>query len=233
MKQYWQRLAARIDGLTLRERAIIFAASALTLVVLVNVMLLEPRYAKQKEISQRIRQEQTQIAALRTAIQQRIAPRATNEDVVAEARLQQLRQQAEQMRTEMKNLGGGLISPDRMPSLLEDILQQHGKLRLVSLKTVPVNRLNDSSSAAKEEASGHQLKEEKSGLTNAQAIYRHGVEITVQGGYLDLLDYLAQLEAMPWQIFWGRAVLQVREYPQATLTLRLYTLSLDKKWLNI
>jgi MSHA biogenesis protein MshJ len=58
------------------------------------------------------------------------------------------------------------------------------------------------------------------------------VEIVVQGGYMDMMNYMAALEAMPWQLFWGRAKLSVDEYPNATLTLTLFTLSLDKAWLN-
>jgi MSHA biogenesis protein MshJ len=41
------------------------------------------------------------------------------------------------------------------------------------------------------------------------------------------------LEAMPTQLFWGRAELQVEEYPDARLTLTLYTLSLDRKWIKL
>ena len=55
----------------------------------------------------------------------------------------------------------------------------------------------------------------------------------MRGTYLDMLRYMAQLETIPMQVFWGKARLEVEEYPQATLTLTLYTLSLDKKWLNL
>jgi MSHA biogenesis protein MshJ len=47
------------------------------------------------------------------------------------------------------------------------------------------------------------------------------------------MNYLEQLEAMPWQLLWANAKLNVDEYPKSTLTLRLFTLSLDKKWLNL
>ena len=60
-----------------------------------------------------------------------------------------------------------------------------------------------------------------------------GVEIVVQGNYLDMLKYLTDLESMPWQVFWGKASLAVNEYPTATLTLTIYTLSMDKRWMGI
>ncbi|MDL2353629.1 MAG: hypothetical protein QFF03_00065, partial [Pseudomonadota bacterium] len=64
-------------------------------------------------------------------------------------------------------------------------------------------------------------------------LYRHGVELTVRGNYLDMVNYMDALEAMPTQLFWGRAELHVDEYPNARLALTLYTLSLDKKWMKL
>jgi MSHA biogenesis protein MshJ len=38
---------------------------------------------------------------------------------------------------------------------------------------------------------------------------------------------------MPTQLFWGRAELAVEQYPHSRLTLTLYTLSLDRKWIKL
>jgi MSHA biogenesis protein MshJ len=64
-------------------------------------------------------------------------------------------------------------------------------------------------------------------------LYRHGVEVTVRGNYLDMVNYMDALESMPTQLFWGRAQLEVEEYPSSRLTLTLYTLSLDQKWMKL
>ena len=55
----------------------------------------------------------------------------------------------------------------------------------------------------------------------------------MRGRYLDLLGYLGELEDLPAQMFWGGAKLNVVHYPEAELTLTLYTLSLDKTWLVV
>jgi MSHA biogenesis protein MshJ len=34
-------------------------------------------------------------------------------------------------------------------------------------------------------------------------------KLTVRGSYLDMVDYMAALEALPTQLFWGRAQLEV------------------------
>jgi MSHA biogenesis protein MshJ len=73
----------------------------------------------------------------------------------------------------------------------------------------------------------------KPATPGSDMLYRHGVEITVRGNYLDLVDYMGALESMPTQLFWGKALLEVEEYPNSRLTLTLYTLSLDQKWMKL
>lgn len=71
-------------------------------------------------------------------------------------------------------------------------------------------------------------------LTNNGArIYRHEVEIELQGTYLELLSVLQEMEKLPWQLYWSKASLRTEEHPQSTLSLRVFTLSLDKTWLDL
>ena len=64
-------------------------------------------------------------------------------------------------------------------------------------------------------------------------MYKHGVQITVRGSYADLTQYMAALENLPTRMFWGMAKMNVVQYPTSELTLTLYTLSLDKTWLQV
>lgn len=245
MKQYWERLALKIDALTLRERTIIFAMAVLVLITLINTILLDPLYAKQGQLTKDIRQKQAQIAAIQAEIQHKASQSAIDPDSASKARLNQLREQSAGLHDALRDMQKGLVSPDKMPALLEDILRQNSTLRLVSLKTLDPSRLDSAEASEKRGArSGtdpnpgtaprqEPAQPEGPPAREIASIYRHGVELQVQGRYFDLLDYLAQLEAMQWQLFWGKARLEVKDYPKATLTLTLYTLSLDKKWLNL
>lgn len=238
MKQYWQRLVSRIDALSLRERAMIFAMAAVILITLVTTVLLDPQFARQKQLSERIKQEQEKTAEIQAEIQQKVRAQATDPDAANRMRLQALKQQSAQMQGAMRDVQKGLVPPDKMSELLENILKQNGRLRLVSLKTLPVTDLNElvateSKTAGEKTAAAPASPAKPVNQPAAGFVYMHGVEIMVQGGYLDMMNYLAALEAMPWQLFWGRAKLSVDEYPKTTLTLTLFTLSLDKAWLNI
>ena len=47
MKQHWQRIAARIDEMSLRQRAMLFATVSLLVVVFAHVALIEPLLLRQ------------------------------------------------------------------------------------------------------------------------------------------------------------------------------------------
>lgn len=232
MKQYWHKLAVKVDGLTLRERLVVFGMMALILVVLVNTFLLDPQFVKQNQLSAQVRQEQAQIAAVRTEIQQKTQSQVMDPDAGNKQRLQAIKQQLGQMHGALAEMQKGLVSPDKMSDLLESMLKQNGKLKLLSLKKIPAARLTDPISAEPgAQALASSVAPE--GNVVVDGVYRHGVEIVLEGGYVDMVNYMADLEAMPWQVFWGRAALHVEDYPRTTLTLTLFTVSLDKKWLNI
>ena len=63
--------------------------------------------------------------------------------------------------------------------------------------------------------------------------HRHGVEVVLQGSYADMVQYMQALQAMPTRVFWGKAQLAADTYPGATLTLTLYTLSMDDTWIAL
>lgn len=239
MKQYWQKLVLKIDALTLRERVIIFAMAAIFLMVIMNALFLEPQFARQKQLSGQLKVEQTLVSQIQAEMRQAIMVQ-NDPDAGTRARLNALKQESSQMQTVLLDMQKGLVSPDKMTLLLEDILKRDGKLRLLSLKTLSAtNLLEPAASESKPNADKNIVSPPITAKSLAEnqlpagSVYKHGVEITIQGDYLDMLNYMAQLEAMPWQLFWGKAKLNVDEYPKATLTLTLFTLSLDKKWLNL
>jgi MSHA biogenesis protein MshJ len=241
MKEVWQRLELRIDALGLRERTMAFAVAALVLVVLINTVILDPLLDKQRKLSEKVKLDQQQIAAMQTEIQARVKTSELDPDALNRARLQHLKQRSAKLREEMVGMQKGLVSPDKMASLLEDLLRQNGRLQLTSVKTLPATILNPTGptdqkageKVALATAAAAAQKDKTEPKPAGEAVYTHGVELVVQGTYPDILNYLAQLESMPWQLFWAKAKLQTDAYPKATLTLTLFTLSLDKKWLNI
>lgn len=239
MKQYWQKIATRIDALTLRERAIIFALATLVLILGVNAFILDPLFAKQKALSVRMKTDQAKITDIQRQIQSTIQMAAIDPDAENRARLQMLVVQLKDMQSSLQDIQKGLIAPEKMANLLENILRRNSNLRLVSLKTLAPSNITEGTSAdnpsltqAARTVTPNQGKP-ADGTQASGLVYKHGVEITVQGNYLDMVNYMAELEAMPSELFWSKVVLNAEDHAKTTLTLTLYTLSLDKQWLNI
>jgi MSHA biogenesis protein MshJ len=64
-------------------------------------------------------------------------------------------------------------------------------------------------------------------------VYKHGLELTVEGSYLDLLAYQLRLENLPWRMFFARTSVNSLDYPKVFMTITLYTLSLEEAWLVV
>jgi MSHA biogenesis protein MshJ len=242
MKQAWQKFESKIDGFGLRERVMIFLMAVVVLIALINVIWLDPQFSKISELSQQIGQDQSQIAGLQAEIRATVANFSQNPDAAKLAELAQLQQKSTQMRATLLDMQKGVVSPDRMTALLEDILKQNGKLHLLSLRTLPASGLNDPVSVGKQieankgvnaEHLSADAKQKRDEASSGELVYKHGVEIVIEGNYLDMVDYMTALERLPWQLFWGEAKLTADESSKLSLTLTLYTLSLDEKWLNI
>lgn len=239
MKAHWERLAFKIDALGLRERAMAFAIAALLVITLVNTFVLDPLLAARKQRVQQIKLDQQQIAAAQAEIKLIISGHEGDPDAANQVRLQMLKQQSEQLRTDLTVVQQSLVTPDKMVALLEELLKKNKQLQLVSLKTLQATQLSEPDSVPgkaagnKPAAAGVQGQAVAEERADVGRVYKHGVELVVQGGYADLVSYLSQLEGLPWRLFWAKAKLNVEEHPKVRLTLTLFTLSLDKAWLNI
>ncbi|MEJ7807869.1 MAG: hypothetical protein WKG03_18355 [Telluria sp.] len=221
MRKYWLKISGKIDSLTLRERSVVFVAAAGLVIFAVFYFFLNPTYAKQKATLLTMSQQRDQLAGVEAEIAQTMLAHTVDPDAAERARLLQVRTEAQTMSSALMAMQRGMVPPERMTGLLEQILRAHRSLRLQSLRTLPDEAPVVAPLKAGEAAPPPQL------------LHRHGVELVLQGSYPDMVAYMAALEAMQGQIFWGSAAMKVDTHPHATLTLVVYTISLDKKWLKL
>jgi MSHA biogenesis protein MshJ len=225
MKRRWTQLAARIDALSQRERVLVFGAALAVLASLGQLAVLGPLQQRQDRLKHQITQQRTDLMETQAAIARRIADAQVDPDLVLRERLAAVQADSERMDQGLRAMQSGLVPPERIAPLLESILRANGRLKLVSMQTLPVSSLSDMGKQGIDAA--------KPAAKTADLLFRHGVELTVRGSYLDMVDYMGALEALPAQLFWGKAQLQVEQYPTVRLTLTLYTLSLDPKWMKL
>lgn len=227
MKDFWEIAANKIDFLSLRERVFIFAALGFVLIALINTTLLDPLLAKQKKISAEISQNQEKSKELQAKAESLLDAKKHDENSPLRLKIEQLKQQLAVQDGDLEKRRERLVAPNQMAHLLEQVLSKNAHLQLVSLKTLPVSLLLDNNNAAASAVSA------ASSNNDRPLMYKHGVEVTIRGSYLELLQYVQTLEKLPTKMYWADASLTVDKYPDAIFTLTLYTLSFDKIWLTV
>ncbi len=222
-----QRARSAFDSRVPRERMLMFFVAVALVGYVADALWVTPAY---KQWAQARTRHDTASAGL-----QRL-----NDDVArqgAESRAQeqqhkrdldQLRERVQRSDAELHQVGSSLIPAADMLPVLERMLAQVGGLRLRAMQSLGRTELVGSALPAATAASAPGAKADASPV-----LYRHGFELTLEGSYADLLAYLQALEAMPQHVLWGGVQFKVEQYPRALLTLRLYTLSLDRSWLEI
>ena len=227
MKQRLQQYADGIDAMALRERAMFFGAVALVLMTLLQVFLLNPVLSRRNQLSAQIAQQEDETKAIQVQIQTLVRPNAPDQDALNRDRLRSLREQMAQLDRQFEQQQKQFVAPDKMAAMLESMIGKNRKLQLISLHNLPGSGLSPGAGAATGAADG------PARANGGREVFRHTVELSVRGGYFDLLDYLAALERMPQRVFWDGFELSVVQYPQSVLKLTLYTLSPEKSWLTV
>ena len=245
MKKPWLRIATRIDAMSLRERMMVFAAVLASVVFLSYALVLSPLSEQQERLSQQISSQQGDIARIEAEINTMAQASRTDPDSANRLRLAVLQGESDKLAAGLRMMQESLVTPERIAPLLDQMLRSNGKLRLVGLRTLPVTGLSEELSAlaapapAPAAAPVVPAQAAPAATTPVQApevpelVYRHGVEIVLQGRYPDMVQYMSQLDALPVGLIWGRASLDARDYPHAKLTLTLFTLSLEKDWIKL
>ena len=227
MKETWNKYAARIDALVLRERLMVFGAAILVSVYLVFVLFIEPAQKREKLLASQMRQQQTELQNLQQQAQL-LGKRLSDPDEAARTRRTDLQSQIATIDNSLKSMQHSLVPAQRMNGLLQDMLARSPRLQLVSMRTLPLSTLVEKRAGAADMPAA-----DKQQLASDGNVFKHGVEVRLSGNYADLYDYLARLEGLPTRMFWSRVSLNAEDYPRVTLTVTIYTLSLDKAWLEV
>ena len=216
MKAAWRRLSARFDRLSLRERLLVGMGATALAGFLVYAAFLAPAELARATRAGEIARKVGELAEL--AVQaQSLRNQAADPDAAARARIDELRRQAGELDRRLGALEHDLVPPGRVAELLQRLLTPGEGLRVIAVRSLPAA----------------DLFEAKAGAQGTGGVYKHGVEITLQGSYAGLLDYLHRLEQVPERIYWDRVSLRADAYPQSTMTVTVYTLSLDRAWLTV
>ena len=227
----WQKLLERYDALTQRERGLVAAALVGGILLVGNSIFVDLPLARSKLVAKQIQAEQSELLTLQTqlATLQR-EMRDPNED--NRNKLASINKEMQVIRGALNEHEKLLVPPQDIPGLLEQLLTRHAALRLISLRTLPTVAANEPEPSESVGKSAEKELKPAPVRRDAVDVWKHGVEIRLQGSYADLTAYLSDLERLPQRLIWGEVRLKA-EYPKSELHLKIYTYSLDQAWLRL
>jgi MSHA biogenesis protein MshJ len=229
MKRHWARLRARFDALPRRERMLLPGAICFAILMLGHLLVIEPANRQARQLRQQLNQERgdlTLVQAQLTVLKARLA----NPDAELRQQLDAVRGQTRSADERFRQLQGSLVPAQEMTQWLSGVLQAQRGLQLVGLRSLPVGSIAELAAGRKAVPAPAGAASTADNSAQDGWLYRHGVEITVRGGYHELLAYLQSLEHMPRRVYWGELKIDAQDSPAVVMTLTVYTLSVDKTW---
>lgn len=228
--QWWESLAARIDALTLRERAFIMAGLLAVTYFAWTGFHVQPMERQRLQMKTRQEQLSAEIAGLNATAQALLAQARTDPNEVFRSELESLKLQLAQLNNELAGTTDHLVPPQQMARMLQAVLQGIQDLRLervLSLGSSPlVPEVQAAATAARGKAVG------PPGPESSGKVYKHGVRLTLQGSYFGVLDFMRKLETLEWKFFWDSVEFRIVDYPDAVVEITLYTISLEPVWIG-
>ncbi|MDH3305531.1 MAG: type II secretion system protein M [Gammaproteobacteria bacterium] len=206
-------LRAQVDKLSLRERLLVFATVVMLFGSVWYLSLIEP-------LTQRAANSRTEIEALQARIQ--TANRSLEDQVLQisgsgteyQDRFSRVQRRIDAINESLGDYASELIDPAEMARVMEGVLREQSKLRLIRIRNLSPEALSASADS------------------RTATFYKHGIEIEFEGSYSACLDYLQEIENLPWRFYWQVLELEVLEYPRNKVRLEVSTLSLNKEWIG-
>ena len=234
MKDAWNKFAALIDARNTRERALLFLTTIVVTALLLDSLLVAPLSAREKRLGKSALNDQAEIVKLSAQLQSIARAKAGDPEKDLKARLAGLQSRQAGLQRQIEAQSAELVAPEKMDAVLEKILANNPSIQLINVETLPRTSVNISKEPAKPgTAPDAAAKPAPAQAQKPAEIYRHGVQVTMRGNYLDLLGYLKEIEALPLRMFWDHLSITVGAYPSVTLRAVVYTISLDKVWLKV
>ncbi|NOR66548.1 MAG: hypothetical protein GQ528_04245 [Woeseiaceae bacterium] len=204
---------ATIDKMSMRERVLVFGAGMMLLGTVWYLGLMQP-------LTKQVTRNRTEI----TTLQERM--KTTNQSLEIQAlqisgtgtedreKFLQVQQRLDEMNERLGGYAAELIDPAEMSRVLQGVLKEQSKLRLIRVRNLSPEALSASAEA------------------QTTTFYRHGLEIELEGSYLACLEYLQKIEDLPWRLYWQYLEIEVLEYPRNRIRLEVSTLSPDEEWIG-
>lgn len=214
MKLWWSKLAARIDALSLRERAFMFLSALAIFLALADVMWLSPAQMAHKQLTQRFQKQSSELQRVRDEL--KLAGLPANGVKSLSLEIATVKSSLITVNQKIAMVLPTASDSTPLTQALVHLLRRHEGLTLLRTATVAP----DVGLAKTAQTAGTAGSALPAGMT------RQGVELTVSGPYSELMRYVQALETAMPHIRWGVMKLKSEKLPPE-LTLQLFLIGVQ------
>lgn len=236
MKQQWQQLGEKFQQITPREQVLIFISGLVLVVMLPFSLFIEGNLAnidkKKSSVAKLTRGNQD----LSRSINEFSQALTQDPNQILKKEITQYEKRLAKIDEQLVTLTEELINPFEMRQALVQLLKLQKGVSILSLEVLPAEALlfsplseDENSDKPKEPLIDSENNKQEVSL----GLYRHAIQITLQGKYFQLRDYLKQLEDLPWKFFWHDFHYQLKEYPVSELKIEIYSLSINQEFVGV
>jgi MSHA biogenesis protein MshJ len=224
MMEKLEAIQQKIDGLNQRERILLLVTAVVVMVMLLQVLLIDPVLDERKkltlknqQLSSNLKQQKNEKTILKAQLNAGINRAKINQREKLQSELEQLNKTIDDSLIAM-------IAPRLMPEVLEQMLSETKGLKLLSLENKPVIALVE-----QQISKNGQLQNG----ADKKALYNHSFVLKLSGNYMNAIQYFEKLSQLPWNFHWDDMHYKVDQYPNATITLEVHTVSMSEEWIGV
>jgi MSHA biogenesis protein MshJ len=212
---YFKRLGDRINGLSLRERALVVLAVFAGIFLLWDMLMMKPVRDRQARVQTELELVRDRVGQLSSAMQQLATAQARDPNTALRSEIAVLETEIGGLESRLTHSFGAVADPRQALAVLTGLLAERKGLSLISLENQPVERLTTEGGA------------------DIAGIYVHRVRLVVDTDHAGVRDYLALVARLPSGVFLESMRLTVPDWPRNRVELVLFSLTLDDNWLGI
>lgn len=203
------------DARSQRERVVLLAAVVVGLLLSFESIVWSPARHRLAASATQLASLGQQRGVLEAELGQLEEQEALDPDAAVNRQLTSLARQVQALDDRLGGQALHLLAPERARELLQALIANVQGLRIVSIQTEAPRPLSDTGQ--------HELP----------MLYRHGLVVDLQGNYLALLDYVRELERLPWRLYWLGVEVRADEPGASEFRLHLYSVSLREEWIRV
>ncbi len=231
LKRQIKRLVKNIDARSQGEKLLVTAILVVAMILVFLEVSYDPVRGDIAAARSQISSVRAQIASQQTSYSLKLAQSQEDPNKFANDRLVVVSRQQQELLSEISALAGDLVTPNQMTALLTNVLARQTGLELISFNNEPVKPLRVMETNLNEQAADEDNQIEAPQSLSGQ-VYEHGLTIEFEGDFFNTLRYVRFLEGMTGSFFWDSISFNQNEWPTATVTLKIHTLSADEGFIG-